>query len=465
MKEQYDVLVIGGGPGGYVAAIRAAQLGLKTALVEDSALGGTCLNWGCIPTKSLLKGADMVRALKHMSTFGLSADNVQFDLSTLVQHSRDSAAKLSGGIEYLLKKNNVLVVRGYATVVAKGEVRVKSDSDESTFFSKHIILATGARPKVIPDINPDGLNIWSYVDAMTPSKLPASLLVVGSGAIGMEFASFYCDLGVDVTLVEVQDRIMPLEDRAVSVYMEKEYRQRGINVLTNTQLDTTANTSGGIQAKLRHSSGSEQTVEVEKILVSVGIEANTGNMGLEQLGVDLQRGFIAVDQWCRTNVAGLYAIGDVAGGPCLAHKASHEAVMCVEKIAGIDDVRAINKSAIASCTFSYPQVASIGLTEQQAKEKGIPIKLGVFDQSSNGKAIAIDEPKGFVKTVFDQTTGELLGAHMVGYEVAEQIQGFAIAMALEATEQEIAHSIFPHPTQSESMYESVLDACDKAIHH
>lgn len=464
LKQSYDVMVVGGGPGGYVAAIRAAQLGLKTALVEKQHLGGICLNWGCIPTKALLKGAEVAHTLAHLDQFGFSADNVQFDIKKLVKHSRDVSGRLTAGIDYLMKKNGIEAIDGFARLTGKGQLSVEGENGSSSYSADHIILATGARPRALPGIEPDGEQIWTYFDAMVPEQLPKSLLVIGSGAIGMEFASFYNDLGVEVTVVEVLDQVMPVEDAEVSAFVAKQYQQRGITVKTGTRVESVDKKSDSVTCLLTDKNSNTETLAVEKVLLSAGIQGNIDNIGLEALHVDTERSFINTDQWCRTNVVGLYAIGDVAGPPCLAHKASHEGVVCVEKLAGVAGVHPLDKDNVPGCTYSRPQVASVGMTEAQAKANGKVIKIGRFNFQANGKALAIGEAEGFVKTIFDRDYGELLGAHMVGPEVTEQIHGFGIAQALEGTEEQLMHTVFAHPTLSEAMHEAVLDACDQALH-
>lgn len=464
MSDQYDVLVIGGGPGGYVAAIRAAQLGLRTALVEKQHLGGICLNWGCIPTKAMLKGAEVAHTLQHLQTFGFSAQNIQFDIQVLVAHSRAVSKKLTSGIAYLLKKNAVTVIDGHARLTGKGHVSVSAAEGERTLTASHIILATGARPRSLPAIVPDGQRIWSYFDALVPTRVPTSMLIIGSGAIGVEFASLYHDLGCAVTVVEVARQIMPVEDQEVAALVQREFEQRGIRVLTGASVTAVHSDADQARCQVRLADGSEEVVQVEQVLLAAGIQANSEDLGLEALGVDTERGFIKTDPWCRTNVAGLYAIGDVAGAPCLAHKASHEGVLCVEKLAGVEGVHPLDKAFIPGCTYARPQVASLGLTEAAARAGGRNVKVGRFDYQANGKALALGEGKGFVKTVFDADSGELLGAHMVGPEVTEQIQGFGIAHSLEATEHALSQVIFAHPTLSEAMHEAVLAAGGKALH-
>ena len=464
MTDKFDVVVIGGGPGGYVAAIRAAQLGLSTALVEQQHLGGICLNWGCIPTKAMLKGAEVAHTLKHLPTFGFSVENIQFDIAQLVAHSRGVSQRLTSGIAYLLKKNGVRVVDGRGRVTAKGRVSVTTQAGDQELQARHIILATGARPRALPGLAADGHKIWSYFEALVPQSVPPSLLVIGSGAIGVEFASLYSDLGSQVTLVEVARQIMPVEDQEVASLVQREFEQRGIRVLTQARVSAVQGEVGALQCRVALSDGSEQTLQVSQVLLAAGIEPNTGEMGLEALGVEFENGFIKTDPWCRTNVAGLYAIGDVAGAPCLAHKASHEGVLCVEKLAGVDGVHPLDKTRIPGCTYARPEVASLGLTELAARAGGHNIAVGRFDYQANGKALAMGEGKGFVKTIFDADSGELLGAHMVGPHVTEQIQGFGIARALEATDVELSQVIFAHPTLSEAMHEAVLAARDRALH-
>ncbi|MCG8707442.1 dihydrolipoyl dehydrogenase [Brenneria sp. 4F2] len=464
MKNNYDVLVIGGGPGGYVAAIRAAQLGLNTALVEKRHLGGVCLNWGCIPTKALLRGAELAHQLAHMDEFGFSADAVHFDIGKLVARSRSVSAALTAGIASLLKKNGVSVIAGTATLVGKGEVRVSAEDETCVYRAAHVILATGARPRGLPGVTPDGERIWNYMNALIPQTVPSSLLIVGTGAIGIEFASLYNDLGCAVTLVELADRIMPLEDAEVSALVASQFTQRGIAILTQASLTAVETDADRASCRIRLADGEQQTVDVSQVLLAVGVQANYEDLGLEALGVEIAGGYIKTDPWCRTNVFGLYAIGDVAGAPCLAHKASHEAVICVEKLAGVDAVAPLDKRAIPACTYSRPQVASFGLSEAAARAAGRSISIGRFDYRANGKALAMGKAMGFVKTIFDKDSGELLGAHMVGPEVTEQIQGFGIAHQLEATEESLSQVIFAHPTLSEAMHEAVLAASGKALH-
>lgn len=464
MSTSFDLIVVGGGPGGYVAAIRASQLGLNTALVEKQHLGGICLNWGCIPTKALLKGAEVAHTLAHAADYGFSTDEVSFDLKRLVKHSRDVAGRLAGGIGYLMQKNNITVIDGRARLVAKGKMAVEAAGKEVEYRADHIILATGARPKALPGIEPDGKLVWSYFDAMVPEELPQSLLVIGSGAIGVEFSSLYRDLGVDVTLVEVLDRIMPVEDAEISAFAQQQFERRGIRICTSTRVESLNRGENSVTCKLVAADGSEESITVDRVILSAGIQGNIEDLGLEELGVATRDSFITTDPWCRTNVAGLYAIGDITGAPCLAHKASHEGVVCVEKLAGVPDVQPLDKSRVPGCTYCRPQVASVGMTEAQARTGGRGVNVGRFNLQANGKALAIGEAQGFVKTVFDARSGELLGAHMIGPEVTEQIQGFGLAQSLEATDMDLAHTVFAHPTLSEAMHESVLDALGQAIH-
>jgi len=464
MDKQFDLMVVGGGPGGYVAAIRAAQLGFKTALVEREHLGGVCLNWGCIPTKALLRGAEVAHTLHNADAFGFSVDNIQFDISKLVAHSRGVASRLTQGIAYLMKKNAITVIDGEARVSDKCRLTVHKDGVDTEYQADHILLATGARARNLPGITVDGDRVWGAREAMTPEALPDRLLVIGAGAIGVEFASLYRDLGSEVTLVEAVDRILPAEDSEISALADKAFRTRGIAIHTGTTVSAVEPHGSGARVLLRSSDGQEQAVEVDKVILAVGITGNIDNLGLEALGVTTDRGFIVTDERCRTNVVGLYAIGDVAGPPWLAHKASHEGVYCVERIAGVAGAHPLDKTRIPGCTYCRPQVASIGLTEEQARKTGRAIRVGRFNLAANGKALAIADSQGLVKTVIDDATGELLGAHMIGPEVTEQIQGFAIARSLEATEVELAGTVFPHPTLSEAMHESILAALDRAIH-
>lgn len=461
---QFDLIVIGAGPGGYVAAIRAAQLGLKTAIVEEQHLGGICLNWGCIPTKALLSGAALAQQFKHSQQFGFSLGAIDFDIQQLVRHSRQVSEQLVQGIGQLLKKNQVTVFNANAQFIAKERLELTDTKGQKQQISApHIIVATGARAANLAHVPVDGQHVWSYKEALVPEQLPKSLLVIGSGAIGSEFASLYQDLGCQVTLVDIAKQILPSEDLDVAKYVQKQFEQHGMTVLTEAAVQNIEIDKGQVHCHVETATG-VQTITVEKVLSAIGVQPNTQNLGLETLGIEFEHGFIKVDPWCKTNVVGVYAIGDVAGAPCLAHKASHEAILCVEKIAGLTHVHVLDRSQIPGCIFTHPQVASIGLSEQKAKAAGFTINVGKFPLQANGKALALGETTGFVKTIFNQETGELLGAHMVGHEVTEHIQGFAIAKYLEATDESLAQVIFPHPTLSEAMHESVLSAMQRAIH-
>ncbi|ENV15617.1 dihydrolipoyl dehydrogenase [Acinetobacter guillouiae] len=461
---QFDLIVIGAGPGGYVAAIRAAQLGLKTAIVEEQHLGGICLNWGCIPTKALLSGAALAQQFKHSQQFGFSLGAIDFDIQQLVRHSRQVSEQLVQGIGQLLKKNQVTVFNASAQFIAKERLELTDTKGQKQQISApHIIVATGARAANLAHVPVDGQHVWSYKEALIPEQLPKSLLVIGSGAIGSEFASLYQDLGCQVTLVDIAKQILPSEDLEVAKYVQKQFEQHGMTVLTEAAVQNIEIDKDQVHCHVETATGL-QTITVEKVLSAIGVQPNTQNLGLERLGIEFEHGFIKVDPWCKTNVVGVYAIGDVAGAPCLAHKASHEAILCVEKIAGLTHVHALDRSQIPGCIFTHPQVASIGLSEQKAKAAGFTINVGKFPLQANGKALALGETTGFVKTIFNQETGELLGAHMVGHEVTEHIQGFAIAKYLEATDESLAQVIFPHPTLSEAMHESVLSAMQRAIH-
>lgn len=463
-NEQFDVAIIGGGPGGYVAAIRASQLGLKTAVIERAHLGGICLNWGCIPTKALLRSAEVYHLMQHADAFGLSAKSISFDLEKIVKRSRDVSAQLTKGIGFLMKKHKVTVIEGEGTLAGRGEIAVSKDKKPLQHVkAKHIILATGARARNIPGIEADGKLIWSYREAMTPDMLPKSLLVMGSGAIGIEFASFYRTLGVDVTVVELQDRVLPVEDAEISQHAQKAFEKHGMKILTGTSVKSVKKGKNDVTATLVDKNGKETTMTVDRIISAVGIIGNTENIGLEGTRVKVERGHIVVDDMLRTDEPGVYAIGDVVGAPWLAHKASHEGVICVEAIAG-KRPHAMNRKNIPGCTYCHPQVASVGLTEQAAIAAGHDVKVGRFPFHGNGKAIALGEPDGLVKTVFDAKTGALLGAHMIGAEVTEMIQGYVVGKSMEATELDFMHTIFPHPTLSEMMHESVLDAYGKALH-
>lgn len=463
-SNAFDVIVIGGGPGGYVAAIRAAQLGMKAAVVEREHLGGICLNWGCIPTKALLRTSEVYHLMQHAGDFGLSAGEIGFDIDAIVKRSRGVAGRLSGGVGMLLKKNKVTVIDGEATLEkAAGAPVVVVGKDRYT--AKHVILATGARARTVPaaGLEPDGDKVWTYKEAMVPTSMPKSILVIGSGAIGIEFASFYKTMGADVTVVEMMDRVLPVEDEEISALAAKAFKKQGMSLMTGAQVEKLDKSGAGVKVHVKTSKGKTEIVEVEKVILAIGIVGNVENLGLEALGAKIDRGHIVNDGYGRTNVPGLYAIGDVAGPPWLAHKASHEGVVCIEKIAG-HNVHAFDKSNIPGCTYCHPQVASVGLTEAKAKEAGHEVKVGRFPFVGNGKAIALGDDQGLVKTVFDAKTGELLGAHMIGAEVTELIQGYVVARQLETTEAELMHTVFPHPTLSEMMHESVLSAYGKALH-
>jgi dihydrolipoamide dehydrogenase len=461
---KFDLIVIGGGPGGYVAAIRAAQLGMKTAVVEREHLGGICLNWGCIPTKALLRSSEIHHLLHNLDAYGFSAKEISFDIGKIVQRSRKVASQLAGGVKGLLKKNKVTVFDGAARLLGKGKIAVAKDGrDVSTLEAPHIVIATGARARVLPGLEPDGELVWTYKEAMVPKSMPKSLLVVGSGAIGIEFASFYRMMGAEVTVVEVLDRVLPVEDEEISAFARKQFEKQGMKILTSAKVEKLERNSGTVTATVDVNGGKER-ITVEKVIMAVGIAGNVENIGLENTKVRTDRGHIVVDEYLRTDEPGVYAIGDVVGPPWLAHKASHEGIICVEKIAGLNDVHPLDVTRIPGCTYCTPQVASVGLTESKAKQLGHEVKIGRFPFIGNGKAIALGEPEGMVKTVFDARTGELLGAHMVGAEVTELIQGFGIARTLETTEAELMHTVFPHPTLSEMMHESVLDAYGRAIH-
>jgi len=484
MSTPYDIIVIGSGPGGYVAAIRAAQLGLKVAVVEREHLGGICLNWGCIPTKALLRSAEVKHLAEHAKNYGLSLNGtIEADIDAVVSRSRQVSKKLNAGVGFLMKKNKIDVIWGEAKITKAssdgGGVEIEVGASQKVphqpqhplpkpvlaaghYQAKHVIIATGARPRTLPGIEPDGQLIWSYFEAMVPQNLPKSLIVMGSGAIGIEFASFYCDMGAQVTVIEVMDQILPVEDKEIAAVARKQLERRGIRFLTSakvTQIDKQA------QAVTAHieSAGKSETLTAERMISAVGVQGNIENLGLEALGVQMARGTIVIDEWGATNVKGIYAIGDVAGAPMLAHKAEEEGVICVEKIAGLAGVHPLDKGKIPGCTYCSPQVASVGLTEEAARRAGRDIRVGRYLFAANGKAIALGEDQGMVKVIFDQQHGELLGAHMVGAEVTELIQGFVVAMNMETTEVELMQSIFPHPTLSEMMKESVLDAYGRAL--
>lgn len=460
----FDVIVIGGGPGGYVAAIRAAQLKMKVLLVEKEELGGICLNWGCIPTKALLRASEVYNTINHAEEFGINVKGVSFDFTKIIERSREVSKKLTNGIKHLMKKNNVLVVKGFGKLAGQGKVEVESEGKKEIFKAKHIILATGARARELATIKPDGKNIWTYKEAMVPKEMPKSVVVVGSGAIGVEFASFYQTLGAEVTILEVADRILRVEDQEISEFAKKSFEKRGMKILTNTEVLGVKSGNSGVEVNIKDKTGKTSTLKAEKLISAVGVVPNIEGIGLEKTKVKVENGHIKTDEFLRTDEAGVYAIGDVTSAPWLAHKASHEGVICVEAIAGLKDVHPIKRENIPGCTYCQPQIASVGLTEVAAKEKGFKVRVGRFPFIANGKAIALGEAEGLVKVIFDDKTGELLGAHMVGAEVTEMIQGFVIGKTLECTEAELMHTIFPHPTLSEMMHEAVLDAYGRALH-
>jgi len=463
-ETSFDLIVLGGGPGGYVAAIRAAQLGMKTALVERDQLGGICLNWGCIPTKALLRSSEIYHLLHRLDEFGFSAKDIRFDAGKIVARSRAVAKQLSNGVGYLLRKNKVSVFDGHGRLAGRGRLAVEKDGDPvAELAADHIVLATGARARALPGLEPDGKLVWTYKEAMVPSAIPKSLLVVGSGAIGIEFASFYHDMGAEVTVVEVLDRVLPVEDEEISAFARKSFEKQGIKIHTSAAVAGLEPSGGNVTARIE-AGGQGIEVTVERVILAVGIVGNVEDIGLENTGVTVERTHVVVDEWLRTGEPGIYAIGDLVGPPWLAHKASHEGLICVERIAGVNDVHPLDLHNIPACTYCRPQVASVGLTEKSAREAGHEVKIGHFPYIGNGKAIALGEPEGMIKTVFDGKTGELLGAHMIGAEVTELIQGYTIAKTLETTETELIRTIFPHPTLSETMHEAVLDAYGGVIH-
>src|SRR5690554_5850663 len=466
--KSYDLIILGSGPGGYVAAIRASQLGLKTAIVERENLGGICLNWGCIPTKALLRSAEVFHNMKRAADYGLAAENISADIDAVVKRSRGVAKQLNQGVTHLMKKNKIDVIMGDGKISEKGKVTVKTDKGEEELAAKNIIIATGARARDLPFAKADGKRIWTYRHAMTPPEMPTKLLVIGSGAIGIEFASFYNDMGADVTVVEMLDRIVPVEDADVSAFLEKSLTKQGMTIRTGAALEELKVSDKGVSAKIKGKDGKIQSGEYSHVIVAIGIVPNTESIGVEKL-VEMDRGFIQIDPYGRTKTKGLWAIGDCVPGPWLAHKASHEGVTAAEAIAkelGNKDVHPhpLDRNNIPGCTYCHPQIASVGMTEAAAKEAGREVKAGTFPFIGNGKAIALGEAEGFVKTVFDAKTGELLGAHMVGAEVTEMIQGFTIGKVLETTEAELMQTVFPHPTISESMHESVLASYGRALH-
>ena len=462
--QNFDVIVIGAGPGGYVAAIRAAQLGQKVAIIEREHMGGICLNWGCIPTKALLRSSEVFHLMHRAKDFGLSVEKPSFDLAAVVKRSRNVAGQLSSGIGHLMKKNKITTVMGEAKLTGKGKVSVKTDKGTEELTAKNIILATGARARNLPGLEADGELVWAYKDALKASRMPKDLLVIGSGAIGIEFASFFNTMGANTTVVEVMDRILPVEDAEISAFAKKQFVKQGMTIMEKAivkQLDRDTK-AGKVTAHIE-SNGKVEKKVFDTVISAVGIVGNVENLGLEELGVKIDRTHVVTDEYCRTGVEGLYAIGDIAGAPWLAHKASHEGVMVAELIAG-KHPHPVKPESIAGCTYCYPQVASVGYTEAKAKELGYDVKVGKFPFIGNGKAIALGEPEGMIKTVFDAKTGELLGAHMVGAEVTELIQGYIVGRQLETTEEDLMNTVFPHPTLSEMMHESVLDAYDRVIH-
>jgi dihydrolipoamide dehydrogenase len=470
VAESFDIIIIGSGPGGYVTAIRAAQLGFKTAIVERSWLGGICLNWGCIPTKALLRSAEIFHYMEHAKDYGLSAEKVTFDPGAVVKRSRGVAKRLNDGVGFLMKKNKVSIIWGEAAIDAPGKINVKASKTEApkgalgpgAYEAKHVIIATGARPRVLPGLEPDQKLVWTYFEAMVPERMPKSLLVVGSGAIGIEFASFFRTFGAEVTVVEVLPQILPVEDAEIAGLARKAFEKQGIKILTGAKVTKLDKGADSVTATIDDGKGGTQTLTVDRVISAVGVTGNVEGLGLEKLGVKIDRGCIAIDGLGRTNVPGIYAIGDVAGPPMLAHKAEHEGVVCVEAIKGLNP-HPLDKLKIPGCTYCTPQIASVGLTEQAAKEKKLDIRVGRFPFLGNGKAIALGEDQGLVKVIFDKATGQLLGAHMIGAEVTELIQGYVVAMNLETTEEELMHTVFPHPTLSEMMKEAVLDAYGRVL--
>jgi dihydrolipoamide dehydrogenase len=468
--NNFDIIIIGSGPGGYVTAIRAAQLGFNTVIIERDYLGGICLNWGCIPTKALLRSAEILHYLQHAKDYGLSAGEVTYDPTAVVKRSRAVSKRLNDGVGFLMKKNKVAVIWGEASIEAPGKVTVKASRSKApkgalgpgSYQAKHIIVATGARPRVLPGIEPDKKLVWTYFEAMVPDRVPKTLLVIGSGAIGIEFASFYRTLGAEVTVVEVLPQILPVEDGEIAAFARKSFEKQGIKIFTGAKVSKLEKKADAVTATIDDGKGGTQTLIAERVISAVGVVGNIENLGLEKLGVKTDRGAIVIDGMCKTNVPGLYAIGDVAGPPLLAHKAEHEGVICVEAIKGLHP-HPMDKLLIPGCTYCSPQIASVGLTEQAAKDKKLDIRVGRFPFVGNGKAIALGEDQGLVKVIFDKKTGQLLGAHMVGAEVTELIQGYVVAMNLETTEEELMHTVFPHPTLSEMMKEAVLDAYGRVL--
>jgi dihydrolipoamide dehydrogenase len=464
MSDAYDVIVVGGGPGGYVCAIRCAQLGLKTAVVERDRMGGICLNWGCIPTKALLRSSETWHMLHRLEEFGMSAENFKFDIEKVVKRSRAVSKQLSDGVSFLMKKHKVTVIAGDAKLAGKGKLSVTKDGKATDYAAKNIVLATGARARTLPGLEPDGKLVWTYREAMVPTMFPKSLLVVGSGAIGIEFASFYKTFGAEVTVVEVLDRVMPVEDEEISTMAAKAFTKQGMKLKLGTQVTELKKGADNVTCTLKAKDGKTEEITVDRVILAMGIVGNVENIGLEVAGIKVDRTHIVAGKYGETGVDGVWAIGDLVGGPWLAHKAMHEGVIVAEKIAGVKGVHPLNTSNVAGCTYCWPQVASVGLTEAKAKETGRKIKVGKFPFIGNGKAIAMGEAEGLIKTVFDATTGELLGAHMIGAEVTELIQGYVIAKTGELTDAELSHTIFPHPTLSEMMHEAVLAADGVALH-
>ena len=466
----FDIIIIGSGPGGYVTAIRAAQLGFKTAIVERDFLGGICSNWGCIPTKALLRSAEIYHYMQHAKDYGLKADNVGFDPAAVVKRSRGVAGRMNAGVGFLMKKNKVSVIWGEATIDAPGKITVKASKTPApkdalaagAYEAQHIIVATGARPRSLPGLEPDKKLVWTYFEAMNPDKMPKSLLVVGSGAIGIEFASFYRTMGTEVTVVEVLPQILPVEDAEIAAFARKQFEKQGMKIMSGAKVTKLDKKADSVTATIDDGKGKTSEITVDRVIAAVGVVGNIENIGLEKLGVKIERGTIAIDGFCKTNVPGIYAIGDVAGPPMLAHKAEHEGVICIEAIKGMHP-HPMDKRLIPGCTYCAPQVASVGLTEQAAKDQKLDVRVGRFPFIGNGKAVALGEDQGMVKTIFDKKTGQLLGAHLVGPEVTELVQGFVVAMNLETTEEELMHTIFPHPTLSETMKESELDAYGRVL--
>jgi len=463
-EQSFDLIVLGGGPGGYVAAIRAAQLKMKVALVEREHLGGICLNWGCIPTKALLRSSEINHLLHTLDAYGFAADNIRFDFAKVIKRSRAVAGQLSGGVKHLLRKNKVTVFDGQGALAGKGRLKVTKDgAPVADLAAPHIILATGARARVLPGMESDGRLIWTYREALVPDAMPKRLIVIGSGAIGSEFASFFLNMGAEVTLIEVLDRILPVEDAEISAFVRKSFEKQGMKVVTGAKVQGVRKGADDVTA-IVEAGGKVTEIRADRLISAVGIVGNVEGIGLEGTGVKVERSHVVIDAWCRTGEPGVYAIGDLTGPPWLAHKASHEGVLCVERIAGIEGLHPMDTANIPGCTYCRPQVASVGLTEEAARKAGHEVRIGRFPFIGNGKAIALGEPEGMIKTVFDAKTGELLGAHMAGPEVTEMIQGYTIARTLETTEAELMHTVFPHPTISEAMHEAVLDAYGRVIH-